>query len=77
MALPESLQFAFEALTQEELFEGAVLEMEEREIICRCSSCQEQFTVDREYRFTCPRCGEQRTEIISGRELFIDYYEGE
>lgn len=77
MALPDSLQLAFEVLSQDELFKGSVLEIEEKEIQCRCSACQNRFTIDREYRFTCPRCGGNRTDIVSGRELFIDYYEGD
>jgi hydrogenase nickel incorporation protein HypA/HybF len=77
MALPDSLQFAFEALAIDEMFENAVLEIEERNISCLCNSCQSCFQVDDKYRFICPQCGHDRVNIISGRELYIDYFEGD
>ncbi|MGI6487890.1 MAG: hydrogenase maturation nickel metallochaperone HypA [Syntrophomonadaceae bacterium] len=77
MALPDSLQFAFEVLSQEEIFAGAVLEIEERDIVCQCRGCQLQFEIDNTYRFVCPGCESRQVEIISGRELYIDCYEGE
>ncbi len=77
MALPDSLLFAFEALGQEELFMGAVLEIEERDINCICHDCRQSFSLDNDYYFICPNCTGHNTEIISGRELYIDYYEGD
>ena len=35
MVLPDSLQFCFQALSQEEFFQDAVLEIEEKDIIIR------------------------------------------
>jgi len=77
MALPDSLQFAFEAIIIDEMFENAVLEIEERDITCECSSCQHRFSVDDAYRFICPNCGHDQVDIIGGRELYIDYFEGD
>lgn len=77
MAVPESLQFAFEALKDKDMFAGAVLEIKETPIICRCQACGNEFEVDDTYRFKCPQCGDSAIEIISGRELYVDYYEGE
>jgi len=78
MALPDSLQFAFEAFkADEELFHHAVLEIEEKEIICSCGQCNQSFTVEDSVSFICPWCGSVRVEIIQGRELYIDCYEGE
>lgn len=76
-ALPESLQFAFEALAREELFNGAILEIEERDIVCRCETCAHDFLVGAEYKFVCPQCGGSQIHIVSGRELYIESYEGE
>lgn len=77
MALPESLKFAFEALTDEELFAGAALEIEERDIVCLCEDCGSQFNVDEDCSFECSHCGGKQVRIVSGRELYIDSYEGE
>ena len=78
MALPDSLQFAFEAIKAgEELFRQADLEIEEKEIVCRCGQCHQSFAVEDSVSFICPHCGSVNIEIIQGRELYIDCYEGE
>lgn len=78
MALPDSLQFAFDALKQDEkLFKEAVLEIEEKEISCLCSNCKQSFMVDKTYHFICPECASNKVEIVGGRELYIDFFEGE
>jgi hydrogenase nickel incorporation protein HypA/HybF len=78
MALPDSLYFAFEAIARtEDIFQDAVLEIEERELICNCRPCQQSFKMEDLYSFICPRCGANNIEIIQGRELYLDYYEGE
>jgi hydrogenase nickel incorporation protein HypA/HybF len=78
MALPDSMQFAFDAIAgTEELFRDAVLEIEEREPVCNCPQCRQPFPMADSYSFFCPRCGSTGIEIIQGRELYLDYYEGE
>jgi len=78
MALPDSLHFAFEAISGvEELFQGAVLEIEAKEILCRCQQCQQTIQIEDTYHFICSGCGSNQLEIIQGRELYLDYYEGD
>jgi hydrogenase nickel incorporation protein HypA/HybF len=78
MALPDSMQFAFEAIASTEpLLDGAVLEIENRPIICQCGKCGQKTEIDDNYRFVCSGCGSAEVEIVQGRELYLDYYEGE
>ncbi|MGI6548502.1 MAG: hydrogenase maturation nickel metallochaperone HypA [Syntrophomonadales bacterium] len=78
MALPDSLHFAFDAIkATEDLFQNANLEIEEREIIGSCQQCQQAFQMHDRYCFVCPSCNSTGIEIIQGRELYLDYYEGE
>jgi len=77
MALPDSLQFAFEAFAHDEMFNNAVLEIEERDISCECRRCLNRFQIDDTYCFICPCCGNDQVEITGGRELYIDYFEGD
>jgi len=77
MVLPDSLHFCFQVLNQVALFQGAVLEIEEREIVFRCNNCEEQFVQENGYCFICPLCGTNQVEIVSGREIYLDYYEGD
>lgn len=78
MALPSALEFAFASLKTEPLFTSdACLEIEERPTIGHCRSCGHTFTVEDNYRFVCPACGELTIEIVSGRELYIEHYQAE
>ncbi|MDD3365289.1 MAG: hydrogenase maturation nickel metallochaperone HypA [Syntrophomonas sp.] len=77
MVLPDSLQFCFQALSQDEFFRDAVLEIEQREILIQCGKCKQQFVLEDVYCYICPGCGANEVEIIQGRELYLDYYEGE
>ncbi len=77
MALPDSLQFAFEALAVDEMFKDAALEIEEKELCCLCTCCQRRFQVNDDYNFICPQCGQGQVDVITGRELYIDYFEGD
>ena len=78
MVLPDSMQFCFQVLSsQDELLQGAVLEIEERDIIIRCARCEQQSTLNDGFSFICPGCGASEVEIINGRELYLDYYEGD
>ena len=78
MVLPDSLQFCFQALSsQEELFQNALLEIEERDAVIRCAVCEQEFTMEDGWCFVCPSCEGIDVAIISGREMYLDYYEGD
>jgi len=78
MALPDSLRFAFDVLkSTDDLLQAAVLEIEEQDVVGRCRQCQTEFAVGSGYRLVCPGCGSMSVEIISGRQLYVDNYEGE
>jgi hydrogenase nickel incorporation protein HypA/HybF len=77
MVMPDSLEFCFQALSQDEFFRDAVMEIEQREILIRCFKCKGQSALEDAYYYVCPGCGSNEVEIIQGRELYLDYYEGE
>lgn len=82
-AMPEALELAFQVLTQSRTggsdhdinWERAVLEIEEREIRARCPQCQREFRADDLY-LICSACN-CPAQVISGRELRVDYFEGD
>ena len=41
----------------------------------KCEDCQHEFTID-EPIFMCPKCDSFNTELISGKELYIETMEG-
>lgn len=66
--VPDSLQFAFEALSPGTLAEGGALEIEDVPAAFWCAKCQAEFEcVD--YIPECPRCHELAGELRRGREL--------
>ncbi len=74
-ALPAALQFAFKVMAPETIFEGAELEIEEVAVRLRCPACDRETVVD-EITYWCPVCG-TRAEMVAGKELYIEYFEGD
>lgn len=77
MAVPDALQFAFEVLQKEdELLKGAVLEIREEPVRCECKDCGHLYEAPN-YELLCPSCSGPNVKIVGGRELYIDFYEGD
>ncbi|MGI6032482.1 MAG: hydrogenase maturation nickel metallochaperone HypA [Coriobacteriales bacterium] len=71
MVVPESMQFAFEALSDGvPLLEGAELEMEFVKPRSKCLDCGNEFEHDR-FHMRCPKCDSQATVLTAGRELDV------
>jgi hydrogenase nickel incorporation protein HypA/HybF len=70
--MPESLQFAFDALKEPTVAKDATMTIEVVQVGGRCNSCQKEFDVpDAQYIFACPLCGSKEFEISRGREMEI------
>jgi Zn finger protein HypA/HybF involved in hydrogenase expression len=41
-----------------------------------CKDCQHRYEI-KNYEFICPSCSGVNIKLVGGRELYIDYYEGE
>ncbi len=68
----ESLKFAFEILSKGTRAEGGRLEYDRVALLARCPECSHEFGPE-ELVFRCPECGSGRVDIISGREMEVDY----
>ena len=66
--VPEALRFAFEALRQSTIAEGARLDIEQVPLRCVCKSCKAAFQPDT-YDLICPGCGSSDLEFRSGWEM--------
>lgn len=75
-ALPEALEFAFQVLTEGTVCAGAELEIENRPVNIKCHECASDYQPEG-YVYRCPNCHSGNVELVSGRELFVDYYEGD
>jgi len=72
--LPDAMEFAFEALTPNTFCEGAALKMTMLKPRSRCLQCNREYEHDR-FRWMCPGCESLATELLAGRELYIDAIE--
>ena len=70
----EALEFAFEALTEGTICEGAQLMVNKVHPRSVCLECSAEFEHDQFHR-SCPECGSYETQLIAGRELQIDSIE--
>lgn len=68
--IEEALTFAFEALSEGTLSEGAELRVEWVKPRSLCLECASEFDHDRFHR-SCPECGSYETMLTRGRELEI------
>ncbi|MGQ9674082.1 MAG: hydrogenase maturation nickel metallochaperone HypA [Chloroflexota bacterium] len=73
--VPDCVQFYLEMLGKGTIAEGVKLEVETVPLVVQCKSCGTTATLD-EYDFACRKCSSP-TDVISGRELFIDSIEVE
>lgn len=73
-AVPEALQFAFEALSQGTLAAGARLDIELVPAAYWCRRCAAEFEAE-SYAYECPRCHELSSELRRGRELELSSME--
>ncbi len=74
--VPDSLTFAFEAISQGTVAEGAELNIEVVQAKGRCDKCNIDFDVDGAI-FLCPQCDGVAAEIICGKELDMVEMEAE
>ena len=74
-AIEDALQFAFEALAENnDYFEGATLEVEMIQPKSICTQCGHEFTHDR-FHMLCPECGSPFLQLLEGKELQISSIE--
>lgn len=72
--VPDALRFAFDALKPGTLAADATLALAEIPLRLRCPACGERETSPADFDTRCPVC-DAPVEIVSGRELEIEYIE--
>ena len=70
----DSMELAFEALSPDTVCEGATLTLQRVSTRSRCSVCGTEFEHDR-FHWACPSCDSLATELLAGREMYIDSIE--
>jgi len=70
----DALQFCFEALSKKTMAEGTNLTLHRVPLMGHCKDCDATTQIER-YRFLCPHCDSANLEIVSGRELQVEFLE--
>lgn len=70
----DALQFCFAALTKGTIAETAELKLNKIPLVGRCGACGKETRIEH-YNFLCPICSSGQLEILSGRELQVEYLE--
>jgi hydrogenase nickel incorporation protein HypA/HybF len=70
----EAMEFAFEALAPDTLSANARLVMTRVTPQSRCLQCGHSFEHDR-FHWICPACDSLSTELMAGREFYLDAIE--
>ena len=71
---PDSLQFCFDVLKQEEGFNELELVVEFVPRRHHCAACNQDFNVT-DYDLHCPQCGQVTALCVNGEELELAYLE--
>ena len=66
----ESLLFALEASRQNSPLKNAEISIDHQKAMAHCKECGNKFETE-DYFGVCPRCSNDRYDIITGRELII------
>ncbi|MEW6457392.1 MAG: hydrogenase maturation nickel metallochaperone HypA [Acidobacteriota bacterium] len=72
--VPECVSFYFNILSKGSIAGNAKLDIEKIPIRGKCKNCRREFFVE-DFAFVCPECMSREVEMISGRELTIDFME--
>ncbi|MEW5919602.1 MAG: hydrogenase maturation nickel metallochaperone HypA [Bacillota bacterium] len=75
-ANPRAIEFALEHAKSGSILEGASFEIVVEEAQSKCVNCATLFEPQLPF-LMCPSCGTPSSSFEKGREIYIDYYEGE
>ena len=67
---------AFEVVSEGSVAGGAALDIDEVAAEARCGACGTVWRLAG-YRLECPKCQSADAEILAGRELYIESFDGE
>jgi len=70
----ECVKFYFGFLSKDTIAAGADLAFEKTQLQLRCRNCDVVFPLT-DSNWACPTCREQKVEVISGRECYVNSIE--
>ncbi|MEJ2635330.1 MAG: hydrogenase maturation nickel metallochaperone HypA [Calditrichia bacterium] len=74
--IPESLEFCFQAITENSAYKGADLKIVNVPLQGLCRKCDTEFHIEK-YQFICPACQSNDVKVTGGQELNVTELEVE
>ena len=71
---PHFLKESFDFFKENTVCKNAEMQIIETDIKIKCFECNRESEI-KGYDFHCPVCGSEKTKIISGEEMHIEYIE--
>jgi len=72
--VPTQMMSCYNILTEDTKLSGSELSMKMIPVTYRCRVCKDEFLAEG-FSFRCPVCAAEDPELISGRELQVDFLE--
>ena len=73
--VPDIMEFAFKAVTEETIAQGAKLKLTEVSAEARCNNCSISFKPEID-DFLCPVCNKADVEVLTGDDMIINSVTG-
>ncbi len=74
--VPQCIQEYYDIISEDTAAAGAKLIFDKVPAVIRCRSCGAESEIER-FRLRCPVCGDNKVDLIKGRELYIESLEVE
>jgi len=70
----QCVEFYFDFLSKDTIADGAILSFRKVPMQVHCGNCGETF-IPKEFDWTCPKCQGSGSEIVAGKELYVESIE--
>lgn len=74
--VPDIFKFAFTETIRNSIADGSELDIEILRIRIKCRMCGNESPVN-DHDFTCRICHSDKTDLVSGNEMYVKYIEGD
>jgi hydrogenase nickel incorporation protein HypA/HybF len=71
---PVFLKESFNFFKEDTICKNASMEIVEVDVRVKCYECGEESAIEG-FDFHCPKCGSEKTKVVNGEEMHIDYIE--
>ncbi len=75
--VPDVMRFCWEVCTENTPLQGAELSIDWQPAVALCEKCDKEYEVKKQMDYSCPRCGGAIKDFVSGKELYVDFIDGE